>query len=344
MAEGPDGHCIYVGGLHPMIDLQHFIYVFSQYGVVRTAALNRRRRFGLVSYRHKRATLNTIKYMNGLTLMGSPMRVEWAYGYPKEESDESDTEPRLAFLRALPEFQRIQQNRHLLEGMLRHFSRNNPRLLLLIAQNSEEFMRMLNEPRETASAQPVVAGASPLESSLREVSPQDREGLQSEPDIHYSSSGFRHRYNSVGPILQDAFDIVMSRTTPNNRTVYVGGLKSYVTENVIRSNFSEYGDIEEVSLFHNYGFIRLAQKYLQLLLFVLVINTTFMRVKFDAIGRLLNQWKQLPLLLLLLIEFRSSDLEPDIRYTVLLLHLCQNPLNLIVQQMPKKLKSKRKLK
>ncbi|KAG8173138.1 hypothetical protein JTE90_001990 [Oedothorax gibbosus] len=76
------------------------------------------------------------------------------------------------------------------------------------------------------------------------------------PRVHRSSESS----HSSSIILQDDFDMVMSRTTPNNRTVYVGGLKSYVTENEIQSNFSQYGDIEEVNLLHNYGFIRFTTK------------------------------------------------------------------------------------
>lgn len=62
----------------------------------------------------------------------------------------------LDFLRNNPTFlqlrQSVQNNPSLLNNMIQQIGRNNPRLLHLITENQEEFLRMLNEPISPGTA------------------------------------------------------------------------------------------------------------------------------------------------------------------------------------------------
>lgn len=73
------------------------------------------------------------------------------------ESTETNQNP-LEFLRNNPTFlqlrQSVQNNPSLLNNMIQQISRNNPRLLQLITENQEEFLRMLNEPVSPGTVAP----------------------------------------------------------------------------------------------------------------------------------------------------------------------------------------------
>ncbi|UXI18229.1 DNA methyltransferase 1-associated protein 1 [Sarcoptes scabiei] len=113
------------------------------------------------------------------------------------ETASSDANP-LEFLREQPVFQQlrqsVQQNPSLLQTMIEQLGRNNPRLLMLITQNQEAFLRMLNEPNvtppssNTPSSQelesnPITSSEQQQQSNLinligtAQISPQDKEAI-----------------------------------------------------------------------------------------------------------------------------------------------------------------------
>ncbi|KAG8175366.1 hypothetical protein JTE90_019714 [Oedothorax gibbosus] len=342
MAEEINEHRIYVGGLYTDVSLESLERAFSTYGEVCNVSLNERRRFGFVSYRHKREAQMAIVNIDGSWVIGNPARVEWAFGWPIETSDESDNDSEEDdFLRVYNETD--SDNTTVFCGGLSDITRDLLKRTFQPFGEIEEitcfddsreyaFVRFATKEAATSAICPLnntliddelitllffysfatkeaaTSAICPLNNTLIDdelitllffYSFATKEAATKAATVPFALNNTLVDYDlitvdwshnphvrstidpltslpllfdlgapstssessrSSSPILQDAFDIVMSRTTPNNRTVYVGGLKSYVAENVIRSNLSQYGDIEEVNLFHNYGFIRFSTK------------------------------------------------------------------------------------
>ncbi|KAG8175367.1 hypothetical protein JTE90_019714 [Oedothorax gibbosus] len=311
MAEEINEHRIYVGGLYTDVSLESLERAFSTYGEVCNVSLNERRRFGFVSYRHKREAQMAIVNIDGSWVIGNPARVEWAFGWPIETSDESDNDSEEDdFLRVYNETD--SDNTTVFCGGLSDITRDLLKRTFQPFGEIEE-ITCFDDSREYAfvrfaTKEAATSAICPLNNTLIDdelitllffYSFATKEAATKAATVPFALNNTLVDYDlitvdwshnphvrstidpltslpllfdlgapstssessrSSSPILQDAFDIVMSRTTPNNRTVYVGGLKSYVAENVIRSNLSQYGDIEEVNLFHNYGFIRFSTK------------------------------------------------------------------------------------
>lgn len=108
----------------------------------------------------------------------------------EQESDETNEEDPLAFLREQPQFQQmravIQQNPNLLNAVLQQIGQTNPALLQAISQHQQAFVRMLNEPVSpaTASQEQVEGVAAPQQETplappgMLQVSAQDKEAIE----------------------------------------------------------------------------------------------------------------------------------------------------------------------
>ncbi|XP_022114367.1 UV excision repair protein RAD23 homolog A [Pieris rapae] len=110
----------------------------------------------------------------------------------EQEEEASSNDDPLAFLRDQSQFQQmramIQQDPSLLNTILQQIGQSNPRLLQLISQNQQAFVRMLNEPMSTPTsggAAAVSEDVLPPEHQLPQppqnvihVSPQDKEAIE----------------------------------------------------------------------------------------------------------------------------------------------------------------------
>ncbi|RWS04039.1 UV excision repair protein RAD23 B-like protein, partial [Dinothrombium tinctorium] len=112
------------------------------------------------------------------------------------ESPQSDVNP-LDFLRTQPQFQQmravVQQNPQLLNAVMQQIGQTNPRLLQLITQNQEAFVRMLNEPVSGSGA-----SADPASGTTTGSFPQGIEGLIGSAQVTQQDKDAIERLKALG--------------------------------------------------------------------------------------------------------------------------------------------------
>jgi nucleolysin TIA-1/TIAR len=234
---------LYIGNLDPRITEPLLFDIFSTIGPVESVKIIRDKTqtvsagYGFVDYYDHAHAAAAIQQLNGRSVYGTELKVNWAYSSHKEDTSNhfhifvGDLSPEIndkALYDAFAAFGSISEARVMWDQTTGR-SRGYGFVAFRKKEDAEQAIREMNGEWLGSRAIRVNWANQKQNSTNKNVG---KVGIVNSPDVQ----------------------IVMAQSPPTNTTIYVGNLAPDTTDQHLREAFSEFGFIEEIRLQKDKGY------------------------------------------------------------------------------------------